>query len=235
MNFRNTFYLTKLRLEKLDSETGENILHDDAIFAIYGAERYTSTVDIKEAIATGIYGDNPNDYPEIGDVKVYTKDTTIMGSKEFLEAMKATNIQTARRAGAGELYSGVVSAGTPICKEDDQILLTDLGTIKDGLIYKNGEGNKTGTFAAFSTLNDLLVVDEDGNGKVYADQDTGYVITPAPIGAGTYVLAEMKAPTGYVRTDPVAVEVYSDSVEYYKDGDRFSKVPATVYTENIIK
>ena len=57
----------------------------------------------------------------------------------------------------------------------------------------------------------------------------------APIGAGTYVLAEMKAPTGYVRTDPVAVEVYSDSVEYYKDGDRFSKVPATVYTENIIK
>ena len=45
----------------------------------------------------------------------------------------------------------------------------------------------------------------------------------------------MKAPTGYVRTDPVAVEVYSDSVEYYKDGDRFSKVPATVYTENIIK
>lgn len=235
MNFRNTFYLTKLRLEKLDSETGENILHDDAIFAIYGAERYTSTVDIKEAIATGIYGDNPNDYSEIGDVKVYTKDTTIMGSKEFLEAMKATNIQTARRAGAGELYSGVVSAGTPICKEDDQILLTDLGTIKDGLIYKNGEGNKTGTFAAFSTLNDLLVVDEDGNGKVYADQDTGYVITPAPIGAGTYVLAEMKAPTGYVRTDPVAVEVYSDSVEYYKDGDRFSKVPATVYTENIIK
>ena len=235
INFRNTFYLTKLRLEKLDSETGENILHDDAIFAIYGAERYTSTVDIKEAIATGIYGDNPNDYPEIGDVKVYTKDTTIMGSKEFLEAMKATNIQTARRAGAGELYSGVVSAGTPICKEDDQILLTDLGTIKDGLIYKNGEGNKTGTFAAFSTLNDLLVVDEDGNGKVYADQDTGYVITPAPIGAGTYVLVEMKAPTGYVRTDPVAVEVYSDSVEYYKDGDRFSKVPATVYTENIIK
>lgn len=235
INFRNTFYLTKLRLEKLDSETGENILHDDAIFAIYGAERYTSTVDIKEAIATGIYGNNPNDYPEIGDVKVYTKDTTIMGSKEFLEAMKATNIQTARRAGAGELYSGVVSAGTPICKEDDQILLTDLGTIKDGLIYKNGEGNKTGTFAAFSTLNDLLVVDEDGNGKVYADQDTGYVITPAPIGAGTYVLVEMKAPTGYVRTDPVAVEVYSDSVEYYKDGDRFSKVPATVYTENIIK
>lgn len=235
INFRNTFYLTKLRLEKLDSETGENILHDDAIFAIYGAERYTSTVDIKEAVATGIYGDNPNDYPEIGDIKVYTKDTTIMGSKEFLEAMKAANIQTARRAGAGELYSGVVSAGTPICKEDDQILLTDLGTIKDGLIYRNGEGNKTGTFAAFSTLNDLIVVDEDGNEKVYADQDTGYVITPAPIGAGTYVLVEMKAPTGYVRTDPVAVEVYSDSVEYYKDGDRFSKVPATVYTENIIK
>ena len=149
--------------------------------------------------------------------------------------MKAKNIQTTRRAGAGELYSGVVSAGTPICKEEDQIILTDFGTIKDGLIYRNGVGERTGDFKSFSTLNEVLMADEEGNGKTYADQDTGYFITPAPVGAGTYVLVEMKAPSGYVRTDPVAIEVYSDSVEYYKDGDRFSKVPATVYTENIIK
>lgn len=235
IKFRNTFYVTKLRIEKLDSETGENILHDDAIFAIYGAERYTSTAEIRNAVDTGIYGIYPDNYPSIGDVKVYTKDTTIFGSKEFLEGMKAKNIQTTRRAGAGELYSGVVSAGTPICKEEDQIILTDFGTIKDGLIYRNGVGERTGDFKSFSTLNEVLMADEEGNGKTYADQDTGYFITPAPVGAGTYVLVEMKAPSGYVRTDPVAIEVYSDSVEYYKDGDRFSKVPATVYTENIIK
>ena len=37
--YRNTFYAAKLRIEKLDSETGENILHDDAVFAIYAASR----------------------------------------------------------------------------------------------------------------------------------------------------------------------------------------------------
>ena len=40
--YRNTFYAAKLRIEKLDSETGENILHDDAVFAIYAASRDTS-------------------------------------------------------------------------------------------------------------------------------------------------------------------------------------------------
>lgn len=236
VRFRNTFYVTKLRIEKLDSETGENILHDDAIFAIYAAERYLSDKEIKDAINSGIYGTDENDYPQIGDVKIYTKDTTIFGSLEFLEGMNASNIQAARRKGAGELYSGVVPAGTPICKEEDQILLTDFGTIKDGLIYKQGVGDRTGTFKALSTLAEVLMEDEEDKGtKTYGNQDTGYVITPAPLGSGTYVLAEIKAPSGYVKSNPIAVEVYSDSVEYYKDGDRFSKVPATIYTENIIK
>lgn len=236
VKFRNTFYVTKLRIEKLDSETGENILHDDAIFAIYAAERYLNDTEIRKALDSGIYGTDENDYPQIGDVKLYTKDTTIFGSLEFLEGMNASNIQTARRSGAGELYSGVVPAGTPICKEASQIILTDFGTVKDGLIYRNGVGERTGDFKSFSTLNELLVVDEeDKSQKSYMNQDTGYFITPAPIGAGTYVLAEIKAPSGYIKTSPIAVEVYSDSVEYYKDGDRFSKVPATIYTENIIK
>ena len=38
------FMLQKLRIEKLDSETGENILHDDAVFAIYAASRDTVEV-----------------------------------------------------------------------------------------------------------------------------------------------------------------------------------------------
>ena len=63
--YRNTFYAAKLRIEKLDSETGENILHDDAVFAIYAASRDTSK------------------YSE-GEVQFYEKDTQVTASREFL-------------------------------------------------------------------------------------------------------------------------------------------------------
>ena len=71
--YRNTFYAAKLRIEKLDSETGENILHDDAVFAIYAASRDTSK------------------YSE-GEVQFYEKDTQVTASREFLEAMGAKKI-----------------------------------------------------------------------------------------------------------------------------------------------
>lgn len=71
--YRNTFYTSRLRIEKLDSETGENILHDSAIFALYSADREDAG--------------NSN-----GRVKFYEQDTVISGSKEFLEAMGANNI-----------------------------------------------------------------------------------------------------------------------------------------------
>lgn len=51
----------------------------------------------------------------------------------------------------------------------------------------------------------------------------------------TYHVIWTQPATGMLQSNPVAVEVYSDSVEYYKDVDRLSKVPATTYTENIIK
>ena len=38
--------------------------------------------------------------------------------------------------------------------------------------------------------------------------------TPNPLPAGVYVLAEVKPPTGYVRSGPVAVEIYSDRILY---------------------
>ena len=76
--FRNRFFTTKLRIEKLDSETHENILHDGAIFNIYAAERDDSA-----------NGD--------GSVKFYDEPTLITGTEEFLESMGATDIKPMAR------------------------------------------------------------------------------------------------------------------------------------------
>lgn len=37
--FLNRLYRARLRIEKLDAETGEQILHDEAVFALYKADR----------------------------------------------------------------------------------------------------------------------------------------------------------------------------------------------------
>ena len=69
-----------MRIEKLDAETGEPILHDDAVFGIYRAERNEAE-----------NGD--------GAVTCYTADTMILGSRYFLEAMGAKEIRPfARKA-----------------------------------------------------------------------------------------------------------------------------------------
>ena len=39
----------------------------------------------------------------------------------------------------------------------------------------------------------------------------------------------MKPPAGYVRTKPVAMEIYSDKVTYYKEGNQGEYVAATIY------
>lgn len=247
----NRFYSSKLRIEKLDSETHENILHDDAVFNIYAAERE----------------DSPDG---TGRVKFYETDTTIIGSREFLTAMGASNITPFMRntgdpatvsstadlafvsniaaptavsntadsavrnyvsdtnqvravlrtfpVGAGTLYSGIVPAGTPVCKESEQILL------------KDRKGRKTGDFRSFTTTRDGPVKVQDSNIGLYdADQNTGYLETPQPLGAGVYVLCEIKPPSGYVRTKPVAIEIYSDVVTYYKEGNRDARVAAAIY------
>lgn len=220
--YRNTFYALKLRIEKIDSETGEQILHDDAIFSIYAASRYTSRAEIEKAGAPA--------GTEIGDVKFYMEDTMITGSKEFLESMGAWNIEpvTRGRAAVGmmDLYTGIVAAGTPVCLEEEQIIMEDM------------LGNKTGQFKVYATLNDIKVVDEeDANGpadKGYVDQNTGYLVTPQPLGAGVYVLAETKAPAGYAKTRPIAIEIYSDDVSYYMNGLMDSKVEATIYQGNLM-
>lgn len=122
VRFRNRLYTARLRLEKLDSDTHENILHDGAVFRIYAAKR-----------------DDTKDGE--GRVLFYEEDTQIIGSEEFLTAMGAADIrpvlrgrnlwshlievpENTNRSAAGargitdglettELCTGVVPAGTP--------------------------------------------------------------------------------------------------------------------------
>ncbi|MCI8453481.1 MAG: LPXTG cell wall anchor domain-containing protein [Lachnospiraceae bacterium] len=192
-SFLNRPYQARLRIEKLDAETGEPILHDDAVFALYRAER-----------------DERRDGD--GSVKRYGRPTRIAGSREFLEAMGAEHIAPFARGlpfmGPGELFSGTVAAGTPICRE------------KDVVIFSDEKGVRTGEFEALST-----VVNEEG-GKIV--QTAGYLETPNPVKAGVYVLAELKTPAGYRRSGPIPVEIYSDAVSYYPDSGE-EKAAAVCY------
>ena len=189
--FMDRKYFANLRIEKLDAETGEPILYDDAVFGIYRAER------------------NEADDGD-GAVRCYTADTMILGSRYFLEAMGARQIRPfARKAdGAGELFYGTVPAGTPICRETDIVSFTDR------------EGLQTGTLSAVPTIRDIA---EKG-----ILQAAGYGKTPEPLPAGVYVLAEVKAPSGYVRSAPIAVEIYSDRI-LYSGGWTKEKTASTVY------
>ena len=199
--YRNMPYSAKLRIEKIDAETHEHILHDSAIFMIYKAQRDKKT----------------------GSVLFYDQDTLITGTEEFLKAMNASNIRPVakkRTSGVGELYSGTVKAGTPICEEADKVVLSD------------ALGNDVGQFEAFSTTVDVSMKQEntDQAPNEYRRQTTGYLETPEPLGAGAYVLAEVP-PSGYVRTAPMAIEIYSDKVSYYKEGSKDARVHAAIYEE----
>lgn len=235
VNERDGFYVTKLRINKVDSETGEYILHDNAIFALYAGSRYNTFEEINADASLIADGNERAAFLaqfKPGDAKFYLKDTVIQGTREFLMAMGATDITPAAKgkavvetgAGPGEICSGLVRKGTPICVESERIMLTD------------ETGARTGQMTVYTTLNDVLVAGEkDAAEKTYANQNTGYFITPQPIGAGVYVLAEIKAPDGYARSKPVPFEVYSDQTQYYVDGDMYNKVSAVRYEENPVQ
>ncbi len=193
-------YKSRLRIEKLDSQTHENILHDRAVFRIYRASRDDSR-----------YG--------TGEVKTYGERTLITGSRLFLLGMGAEQINTVSRAslGVGELYSGFVPAGTPVCREEDQVILMD------------DSGKKVGDFRAYTTTRDGAMDSVEEDGQIYGDQNVGYLETPKQLDAGAYVLVEISPPAGYTRTKPVALEIYSDTVAYCKEGDADNLVLATVY------
>lgn len=198
VKFHNQQYKSRLRIEKLDAVTHENLLHDSAVFRIYKAKR--------------------NEDPEgEGEVLFHEAPTMIHGSREFLEAMKAEHIQPMSRiwrsfseqqSGPGTLYTGIVAAGTPVCEEADLVVM------------KDHAGMEIHTFSTSRT----------GAGKDEPTaQNVGYLETPQALSAGVYVLCEVKPPSGYVRTDPMAVEVYSDEVAYYQQGCRDQRVLAAVY------
>lgn len=153
-DFENHFYSSRLRIEKLDRETGENIIHDGALFKIYAAKR-----DVTGNGATGVGGS--------GKVLFHPD-------------------------------------GTPMYEEAEQIFL------------KDEDGAEIGLFRAFSTIRDGSVT-VDGI-ETTEKRGVGYIETPQPLGAGAYVLVEVLAPPGYVKSAPIAFEVYSDEVEYYPDG-----------------
>lgn len=234
VNERNTFFTTMLRINKVDSETGEYILHDDAIFGLYAASRYNSFDEIEQDAELI---DDPDEKARFlmqfkpGDAKFYLQDTMITGSREFLEAMGATELQPYRRrttlvesqTDPGHLYVGVVKKGTPVCLESERIDLSD------------SFGEKTGQMTVWSTKADIRMDDADTQTRLeYGDQNVGYFKTSQPVGAGVYVLAELKAPDGYARSKPVAIEVYSDETSYYVDGDMYAKVAAVRYEANLL-
>lgn len=209
--FRNRFYTARLRLEKLDGETHENILHDGALFAIYAAKRDDSQ-----------NGD--------GRVLFYEKPTVITGTELFLKAMGAADIRpmarrlsfwdrlTGKGYGPGNLYTGIVPAGTPICEESEKVVLGD------------SFGNQTVAFKSYSTVLDGYMKNETTNAhRTWQYQTVGYLKTPQPLGAGTYVIVEEKAPAGYARSKPVAIELYSVKTAYYKEGNKDSRELAACY------
>ncbi|NBH70864.1 hypothetical protein D3Z51_02230 [Clostridiaceae bacterium] len=216
-DFNNQGYRVRLRLEKLDSETHENILHDSALFAVYAAKREDSE-------------------DGSGRVCFYEKDTAVCGTLGFLESMGAADIRPMARKmslldrmfgkdrGPGNLYTGVVSAGTPMCEESGRIMQED------------GLNRQTGVWASYSTILDGLMREENyGHALVRQQQTAGYLEISQPLEAGAYVICEEKPPSGYVRSRPVALEIYSDKVTYYKEGDRDRRVAAAVYEEGSSK
>lgn len=165
-DFENEFYSSRLRIEKLDSETGENILHDGALFKIYAAKR-------------DINGNGASDVTGSGDI----------------------------------LFD---ENGIPLYDENEQIFMQD------------DTGAEVGIFKAYTTIRDGEVEGEDGSLHT-EKQCVGYLETYQPLGAGAYVLVEVEAPAGYVKSKPIAFTVYSDKVEYYEDGNREKKTQAVKY------
>lgn len=230
VNMHNRLYSARLKVNKTDSETGEYILHDDAIFAIYAGSRYVSYEEIQKDAAMIRDAEEKERFLhqfKPGDAKFYLQETKISGTKEFLEAMGAHDLVPYAKGksavkGIGMTYIGTVPKGTPICKEEERIDLLDM------------VGNRTGQMTVYTTNADVNVTDEENESrKHYANQNVGYFITPQSLGAGVYVLAEIKAPYGYARSKPIAYELYGDAATYYADGDMYAKVKAVRKWENV--
>lgn len=183
----NTYYRSRLRIEKLDAETGDNILHDGALFKIYAAKR-----DVKKE--------------ENGTI-------TGTGAVLFGPAVDAEGNPVTDMDGRQILYPRVGASNSsgddlPIRLDQEGIPLYDESQL---ISQKDTSGNETGIFRAFSTEQEILA---DGEVK---KEVTGFIETYEPLGAGAYVLVEIDAPRGYTKSRPVAFEIYGDEVTYYEE------------------
>ena len=186
-DFEDTYYNTKLRIEKLDAETGDNIIHDGALFKIYAAKRDVEKNGTNTVTGTGdvLYGEavdwkgnpvldadgNKILYPRVGESNGSMDDLPVRLDKEGIPQYDESQL----------------------IRQEDQ------------------DGNETGIFRAYSTIREVVV-----DGQVQK-VPVGYIETYKPLGAGAYVLVEVQAPEGYTKSRPVAFEIYSDDVTYYHD------------------
>lgn len=186
-DFENRYYRTGLRIEKLDKETGENIIHDGALFKIYAAKR-----DVEKTGTNAVGG---------------------TGEVLFGEAVDAAGEPVTDIAGNPILYPRVGESNSsmddlPIRLDEEGIPLYDES---QRIVQLDREGNEQGIFRAYATLREVEI---DGDIEKEA---VGYIETYGPLGAGAYVLVEVEAPEGYAKSRPVAFEIYADAVTYYEE------------------
>lgn len=186
-DFENKYASSKLRVEKLDGETGENIIHSGALFRIYAAKR-----DV-EKTGTNTAGGS--------------------GNVLFGEAVDVHGNLVVDAAGKPVLYPRVGRSNgsnddLPIRLDREGIPLYDETQL---IRQRDGDGNETGIFKAYTTVREIVV---DG---AISKETVGYIETCEPLGAGAYVLVEIQAPEGYTKSRPVALEIYVDGVHYYAE------------------
>lgn len=105
-DMENRFYSSKIRIEKLDSETGENIIHDGALFRIYAAKRDVSGVGLSGVTGSGT---------------VLYKKESITGTRSELEALGYVDDIT--WDAEARIYRGTVSI--PDYDESELICMSD--------------------------------------------------------------------------------------------------------------
>ena len=186
-DFEDEYFNSRLRIEKLDSETGDSIIHDGALFKIYAAKREVE----KEGMGT----------------------VTGSGNVLYGEAVDWQGNPVADADGRRILYPRVgknngSTDDLPVRLDKDGIPQYDESQL---IRQEDQEGNETGVFRAYSTIRELVV---DGQVKKVP---VGYIETYKPLGAGVYVLVEIQAPKGYEKSRPVAFEVYADNVSFYRE------------------
>lgn len=186
-DFENTYFHSRLRIEKVDSETGENIIHDGALFRIYAAKRDVKKTGTNSILGTGqvMFG------PAVDHEGNRVLDTE---GKEILYPRVGMD-----NAAENDLPVQLDEDGIPLYDERQRISQVD------------EKGTERGIFRSFTTLREVLI-----DGKL-EKIPVGYIETPQPLGAGTYVLVEVQAPEGYVKSRPVAFEIYGDQVSYYQE------------------